>query len=244
MTDTKTRHRASHRDSDFAGGHRWTFIIAAVFMALVLAMGAVMLANRGKDSHRAQATPTITAPQPTATAAPAAPVYAALTTAPTAVSWAVWNKLVLPISPDGPRSNPPDGPAAGFTDTPSGALLAVTHAFLRMNRGTAAQQKAEINYAAAGPGKAVLLKAVPIAQLAIPGQVVGFRMPAWTAGEALIDLAVRYTDVGTNRTVIQSYELPVKWISGDWRLVLNTQGAAAPVTLPALTGYVQFSGVA
>lgn len=248
MTNLLDRERGAHADpDDFLDGKRWTFMAATVFFVLVLGAAAGTVIAR--HHHPAGPPPggvVVQTPAPgpssapTASTTPASPIVALpLTTAPP-VSWQLWKAVAFPSGVDGPRAL---DTRQGYRQTPAGAVLAAVNGLLRANRGTAAEQRAAIAYAfTPGAVQASLLKAVPIEQLVLPGQVAGFRQVTWTPTASLVSVAVRYTNAATGQSGVQGVELPMLWRDGDWRLTL-TLTAPPTLPLPTLDGYIPFSGV-
>lgn len=222
---------------DVLGGHLWTLLAAGVIIVLiVMVVGGVKIASLHHRAAPAAVAPGRTVTVPTGTTNPGTAAAPPLTAAPV-VSWLLWEKVALPVTPTQPRLM--TDRSAGFDHTPTGALLAAVHGLLRADRGSAAQQRAEIRQALTEPGRTSLLARVPIPQLTNPMQSAAFRMPSYDPQQAVIQVAVRYTDPGSGTASYREVELSVLWLDGDWR-ISGTSGVVIP--LAALTGFITFAG--
>jgi hypothetical protein len=180
------------------------------------------------------------------------------TPGPVAVSTAGWYSVSLdgtdvPLSRlAGPRHGP--WPlAAGFADTPAGAVLAAVNIAVRTSGQLGpAIFTVTIRRQVTGAGAGALLTAAWNEYAAAagqhpPGSVGGpagaadasaraFRLTSWTAAAASVDVAAG-ADSGAGPEVI--VRLQVRWLRGDWRLVAPKSGAfpagAAPAGLPGFT---------
>jgi hypothetical protein len=70
-------------------------------------------------------------------------------------------------------------------------------------------------------------------------QVAGFTIGSYDGTNAVIDLAINYSDG-------QLVSLPIKllWSEGDWKVVLSADGSLpiAPAPLESLGGYIPWAG--
>ena len=177
----------------------------------------------------------------------------------TGLRWADFHGIALPASPqDGPRDTR-GGLASGFTDTPSGALLAAINIGVR----TAAPwgpaiYAPTITRQVTGPDQAALLhnQAAAYGQLRAsahvrPGQPAGrgyaavaaYRLTAYAPAGATIDVVT--AGPGTDgTTVLATTRIEVIWRLGDWRVVAPPGGdwANAATAISSLTGYHIFPG--
>ena len=223
--------------------------LAAAVVVLVLLVGVSLVAlllNRGDDGA-GQAAPSAvpTVAQPTSASSAPAEVLSPLTAAPTGVTWELFQGVALPTSrTDGPTRV--DGPVhAGFSRTPTGALLAdaqiadrsIIEPSIPGIRRIAAEQLVE------GPGKVAYLNLVntfkdnkpPVAGYA---QYAGFRFITYSPDLAVISLATR----GKSGR-IQTGTDTLRWVDGDWKLELPASGLQQPQVVQDLTGYVPWTGV-
>jgi hypothetical protein len=213
--------------------------VAAGLAAIIAVAATAWLWPSGGPHARALPARPPWAPAAAAPAVPAAAVPVPLTAAPAGVTWSLWDGVALPSSQDGPATRTPA--AAGFTDTPAGCLLAAVNYLLRIPVGTAVEQSAQITQATTGLDRLMLLREVPIPREPDTAQVVAFRMPTWSAAACLADVARQVTVSST--VAYQSYEVPMVWQSGDWRMAGALSGSAAVQWVSDLTGFVAFSGV-
>ena len=221
-------------------------IAAAVLLVALLGTALAVLL-------RPDAAPGGPAPQPVtpaSSAATTAPSTAAaalppLTAAPTGVQWELFQGVALPTSTtDGP-TRVDRAVHAGFSRTPTGALLADAQISVRSLatpdlgglREVIQQQLVE------GPGKTAYLNLIAglTENEPPPGgftQYVGFRYITYTPDLAVISLATRGSSgriqVGTDT---------MRWVDGDWKLELPASGLQQPQVVPDIAGYVPWRGV-
>lgn len=172
-------------------------------------------------------------------------------------SWAGFHGIQLPVSAhDGPRERS-GGLAAGFADTPRGALLAAINIGVRTAAlwGSAIYAPT-IRRQVTGADAAALLAADNQSYRALrataqvrDGQAAGrgyaaetaYRFVSWSPGAATVDV-VSAGPGSSGTTVMAVTRLQVLWLRGDWRLVAppggNWANSAAPVS--SLTGYRTF----
>lgn len=223
--------------------------LAAAVVVLVLLVGVSLLAlllnrdNDGADQAAPAVTPTTT--QPTAPSSAPAEVLPPLTTAPTGVTWELFQGVALPTSrTDGPARV--EGPVhAGFSRTPTGALLADVQISYRTLvdpdlgnlRHVVDAQLAE------GPGKVAYLNLLSQLRENDPpangyAQMVGFRYITYTPDLAVISRATR-----GNSGNIQVGIDTLRWVDGDWKLEKPASGLQQPQIVANLSGYVPWAGV-
>lgn len=222
-----------------------TLLLACVALAVLtfLLLGGDTPTARQEPSRSgapAAAAPT-TAPAPST---PAATEQAPLTSAPEGVTWELFQGIALPVSAtDGPTRV--DGPVhAGFSRTPTGALLASAQISYRQiaTPGTAWRRVVE-EQIVPGPGRTAFLNlAAGVSNDGPPAagyaQIVGFRFITYTPDLAVVSLASRgksgRTQVGTET---------LRWRDGDWKLELPASGLQQPQVVQGLAGYVPWQGV-
>ena len=157
------------------------------------------------------------------------------------------------LAQDGPRDTR-GGLASGFTDTPSGALLAAVNIAVR----TAAQwgppiYAPTITRQVTGPDQAALLHSqasdyAPLRAAAHvrPGQPAGrgyaveaaYRFAAYAPAGATVDV-VTAGPGSDGTTVLAATRIEVIWRRGDWRVVAPPGGdwANSATAISSLTGY-------
>jgi len=189
--------------------------------------------------------PTIT---PTATATP---VSAAVpTSAPSDISWSLFDGIALPSSASTEPTEVSGAVHAGFAHNPEGALLADAQIAVRYlatpgtgwrdvvsrqivpGPGVAAYSKERV---AAGLGNASHVDTTGV------GQFVGFRFVTYTPSVAVIQIAVRFPSNGQYQVATNT----IDWLDGDWKLQLLPDGSSASTVqkVSDLAGFVPWSGV-
>ncbi|WP_169806934.1 hypothetical protein [Actinomadura macra] len=175
----------------------------------------------------------------------------------TGMSWRDYHGVGLPYSAaDGPRDTGGDL-AAGFTQTPQGALLAAVHIAVRANvQWGPTVFEPTIDRQVIGPDAGALADATsrayerqrgkrPVGAALGRGYVVleGFRWQGYSPEAASLDL-VSAGPGDSDVTVRAVTRLQLHWRDGDWRVVAppggTWAGAAAPIE--SLDGYVRFPG--
>lgn len=232
MTDTK-RSRA---------------VIAAAALAVLLCVSLFALLSRDGTSNSPSAVPPSTPPSADSSDGSdgtSAAVARPLTAAPDGVTWELFQRVALPVSAaDGPARV--DGPVhAGFTRTPTGALLADAQISYRtlVDPDVADLRRVAREQLVDGPGKTAYLNLLGQLRQNDPpaggyAQIIGFRYITFTPDLAVISLATRgasgRTQVGTDT---------LRWVDGDWKLELPASGLQQPQVVPDTAGYVPWSGV-
>jgi hypothetical protein len=151
-----------------------------------------------------------------------------------------------------------NGLAWGFTDTPSGALLAAVNIVVRTAAlwGPAIYQPT-IRHQVTGPAATALLAADASGYAAMqaaahvrPGRPVGrgyaaeagFRFVAYAPADTTVDVVTEGPGAGGS-TVLVATRIEVVWRRGDWRVVAppgGNWGRSASV-ISSLTGYTVFA---
>ena len=222
-------------------------LIAAAVLLVALLGTALAVLLRPDANPIGGAPQPVTPPRSAATAVPSTAPAALppLTAAPTGVQWELFQGVALPTSTiDGPTRV--DGAVhAGFSRTPTGALLADAQIGVRRIatpeleglRQIGEQQLVE------GPGRAAYLNLVAgfednTAPAGGYTQYIGFRYITYTPDLAVISLATRGSSgriqVGTDT---------LRWVDGDWKLELPASGLQQPQVVPDIAGYVPWRGV-
>lgn len=229
-------------------------IVAVVLLAVLLGSAVLALLLRGGASPGRQgpsaAAPAGPTPTPHGTATKinaAAPPVAEqpLALAPAGVRWELFEGVALPISrTDGP-TRIAGAVHAGFSRSPTGALLADAQIAGRsiIEPSLTGLWQIGQQQLADGPGKTAYLALVasftdnnpPPAGYA---QYAGFRYIAYSPDLAVISLATR-----SSSGAFQAGTDTMRWVAGDWQLELPASGLQQPQVVTDLTGYVPWSGV-
>jgi hypothetical protein len=236
-------------DSGMTNDNRPRRLIAAVAVLAVLLGAAVLILVLRPGAPPSRPAPQAglpAAPAPTAPSAPSpAPKQQVLTAVPIGVTWELFQGVALPVSAtDGP--NRIHGAVhAGFSHTPTGALLADAQINIRRIatptipglRQVAQQQLVD------GPGKTAYLNLIASLKDNTPPpggytQYVGFRYIAYSPELAVLSLATR----GKNG-VVQVGTDTLRWTGTDWKLDLPPSGLQQPQVVPDIAGYVPWQGI-
>ena len=226
-------------------------VLAAAALLVLVGLSAVALLLGRGDGREPSTGPVVTGPssaaepEVSATAPPALDAEP-LAAAPEGVAWELFQGVALPTSrTDGPTRI--DGPVhAGFSRTPTGALLADAQINYRTLVDTDVENLRQVSEAqlAEGPGRTAYLNLLgqlegrndpPASGYA---QIVGFRFITYTPDLAVISLATR-----DNAGRIQVTTDTLQWVDGDWRLELPPTGLQQPQVVQDLTGYIPWSGI-
>ena len=248
-------------DKSGRGLRRWgvmaiaAAVVVAIVIAAVLAIEGHRSAKTGSSpvtvtpasitssvssgATTAAITPTSTSPSPTVTA------IAVPTAAPAGVTWSLVQGVALPTSPvDGPTKV--SGPVfAGYSHTPTGALLAASQISSRYLIADSGWQQIVSQQIAPGPGRDAFTKLrAPLRSNPPPaegyGQFAAFKFVTYTPSVAVIELATKFR----NGSLQVSTETVV-WAGTDWQLQLQPDGASTPSIQPvtSLAGYAIWSGI-
>jgi hypothetical protein len=236
-------------DSGMTNDNRPRRLIAAVAVLAVLLGAAVLILVLRPGAPPSRPAPQAglpAAPAPTAPSAPSpAPKQQVLTAVPIGVTWELFQGVALPVSAtDGP--NRIHGAVhAGFSHTPTGALLADAQINIRRIatptipglRQVAQEQLVD------GPGKTAYLNLIASLKDNTPPpggytQYVGFRYITYSPELAVLRLATR----GKNG-VVQVGTDTLRWTGKDWQLDLPPSGLQQPQVVPDIAGYVPWQGI-
>lgn len=221
-------------------------VVAVVVLVLLVGVSLVaLLLNRGGDGSQAAPSAAPTGAQPTSASSAPAEVLPPLTAAPAGVTWKLFQGVALPTSrTDGPTRV--TGPVhAGYSQTPTGALLAAAQIVARsiVDPGLSDLRQIGQQQLVAGPGQTAYLTLVnsftdnqpPAAGYA---QYVGFRYITYAPDVAVVSLATQ-----SRSGVFQAGTHTVRWVDGDWKLELPQSGLQQPQVVQNISGYVPWSGV-
>lgn len=210
---------------------RNTLIASIGFLLLVvICLVAVLLA--GGQGNQSQNQPPAANPAPTEQAPRENTDQRIPTAAPPGVSWAFFRGVALPQSRTYGPSRVNGDVAAGFSHSPTGALLAAANISIRYGRAPDWRSVLD-EQTAPGPGRqawAAIRTQHPInAGDATPsssyGQIAGFHFVNYTPELATIQLVTQFADRGGAK---QMSTLTVQWSGRDWLLVLQPNGGASP----------------
>ena len=240
-----------------APGARRLILPAAAVAAVLLGAGlAFALAGRPPASRSPAAAATAPA-SPAGTAGPGQPRVPRVSLA--SVRWSSFYGVELPVSAQAGPFGASGGVAAGFAQTPLGALLAAVNIGVRANAQWGPRIfTAVIRRQVTGPDASALLASCQAAygQAAQSDGVTGgqplgtvdvteqaFRWITYTPAAAILDLVS--AGPGSNgATVRASVQMEVVWDGGDWKAVAPPGGdwGNSAAELSSLAGYTAFGG--
>lgn len=235
----------------------WTrpgFIAAGAFLLLVVVLAIWIATTRTTATPDATGpvtttlTPSstetggaVTPPPSTSSPSPAPGEQAVLDQAPPDVSWTLWHGIALPTSPSAGPSNVHDGIAEGYTHTPVGSLIAAQQITTRFAFGNS--HMIADKQMVPGPGRTAVLGQAKDGDggTSGAGQQAGFKFVSYTGDTAVLLLAFKLPG-GEFRSAL----VTMQWADSDWRLAPTPSGqlAASTQTIPSLSGFVAWAGVA
>lgn len=224
------------------------FIVAAIVVgAIVLAAIVVLVTSLlGGGDNNADPTP---APTTSTSADPGSAdpsvcglegfeETSSLTTAPEN-EWELVGTMAAPVDD---RSGPGDVAAGGFRScfahTAEGALFAAVNFVATGTDATLGLRLVEL--VAPGPGRDALeAQSSGGSASNLRAQVAGFKVSAYSADAATIDLALNYS-----AGELVSVPLKLVWVEGDWKVEMTDAGELplAPAQIQNLGGYTPWSG--
>ena len=222
-------------------------VAAAAVLALLMGLSlvALLLHRNGDGSGQAAPAETPATSSPTAASSTPPPILPPLTAVPTGVTWELFQGVALPVSrTDGPTAV--TGTVhAGFSRTPTGALLAAAQIAARSIADPSLPGLREIGQRqlVPGPGQTAYLNLVNSfkdndAPAAGYAQYAGFRYVTYSPDVAVVSLATRGK---TGRLQVGTDTL--RWVDGDWKLELPASGLQQPQVVQDLAGYAPWAGV-
>jgi hypothetical protein len=223
------------------------FIISAVVVAIIVALGIILALPKGEGTPTADPTNTGTT---TPSAQPSSTTDASTcglpsgdqakpATTPTDTKWELIGKIAAPTSPTqfGPGKTYTNGLRSCFAHSPTGALYAAANMTALSSAG-----KADLVYeqlAVPSPERDAVLKSTPTAAPnSVTAQLAGFIFRSYESDRAVVDLAFK----GSNGTFV-SIPVPLQWYEGDWKLVVPPTGDTGARQLTDLGGYIEWAGV-
>lgn len=224
------------------------FVIAAtVVAAIVLAAIVILITSllRGgentADPTPAPTSSTTTAPaegDPSVCGLEAFEETSSLNAAPDN-EWELVGTVAAPTASGvGPGEVDPEGFRTCFARTAEGALFAAVNFVASGTDATLGPRL--IDLVAPGPGRDSLDSQGSGGSAAnLRAQVAGFKIAAYSADAATVDLALNYSG-----GELVSVPLKLVWVEGDWKIVVTDTGdlSLAPAELSNLGGYTPWAG--
>jgi hypothetical protein len=232
---------------------RPAFLVAAVLVLVIVLLG-VVVAVRVSRSSDAVAPPISTPSQveePSPTPRPTDPATSVcglagvfdsgtVTEAP-AAAWQYEDTTAYPTSPEfGPGKNGDEGFRYCFQHTPTGALFATANALAQGTSTDVAKINAWASYfVSKGSGRQDQLD--QLSQPRTDGSgvrmtIVGFKVLAYSADSARVDLGVQTS--GNGQTLYASFVYELTWQEGDWKLNSDAPTPFNFATVPSTDSYV------
>jgi hypothetical protein len=224
------------------------FIVAAAVVGLiaVTAVIALIAGLFNGDNDPGPATPTSTPAESTAPVTEgdasvcgldAFEDSSSLSAAPEN-SWELVGTMAAPTATEVGPGAVDDGFRSCFARTAEGALFAAVNF---VAAGTDANLGPRlIDLVAPGPGRDALEgQDAAGGSSSLRAQVAGFKVAAYSADTATIDLALNYSDGS-----LVSVPLKMQWVEGDWKVEMTASGdlPLTPAGLQNLGGYIPWSG--
>lgn len=223
------------------------FIAAAIVIGVILLAGVIVLVTTLTAPHDPVAQPTSSPSGPVASGDDKSvcgldgfETASSLTAAPD-TKWELVGTVATPTDPKGAGPGRDDaGLRTCYAHTAEGALFAAV-GYLAV--GSDARNVPRLyELLADGPVRDEL-QATPS-----PGdassdrlQVAGFKINAYSASEATVDVAWQVTSSGSQ---LVSFPTVLRWEHGDWKVVIDKNGPPfAPSPLTSLGGYTPWAGV-
>ncbi|MFF7987741.1 hypothetical protein ACFZDK_53400 [Streptomyces sp. NPDC007901] len=237
---------------------RTGFVLAAAFVGFVAVIGGAVVITSGgsEDGSAASATPTggaADAPADTDTGPGTAADIScpALSdhdqevpeTAPSGVSWSLYDAVALPASRTAGPAVAGKDVARCYAHTPVGALLASSQISVRYLAADDWRSVTRTQTVGAGRDAYIADRttaektAAPDEESTTHGQIAGYRFVTYHDSTAVIDTVWRFPG-----GQMQAATTTVLWHEGDWRLEFPAV-PAAPTPVDSLAGYVPWGGV-
>lgn len=229
------------------------FILGAVIIG-VLVLAAILIAvtslGGGGGQNRPAATATPSTPASTDSDTTVGSVCelagyeeTSSLASPPSADWTIAGTVAVPSSATaGPGVVDDDGFRSCFAHTSEGALFSAISFVAMSSDARTASRVSEM--VAPGVGRdAAIANTDPDAPVASSRlQLAGYNVTAYTADEAVIDLAWSVTSSGG---ALVSYPIALTWVEGDWKVEVADNGqprfSASP--LESLGGYIPWSGI-
>ncbi len=242
MSDTESRNPFTSRG----------FIFGAIIFG-ILVLAAILLAVTSLGGGGGQSAPATTpTPPPTRTpqpdpAAASGCGHTGNESTPTPVTppdaeWNIAGTVAVPSSATAGPGVVDDGFRSCFAHTSEGALFSAISFVAMSSDAQTASRVSEMVVPGVGRDAAIANTDpnAPISSTRL--QLAGYKVTAYTADEAVIDLAWTVT---TSGGALVSYPIALKWSEGDWKVQVADNGqprfSASP--LDSLGGYIPWSGI-
>lgn len=223
------------------------FIAAAIVIGVILLAGVIVLVTSLTAPHHPVATPTSSPSAPVASGddksvcgLPGFEKDSSLTAAPD-TKWELAGTVAAPTDPKGAGPGRiDDGIRTCYAHTAEGALFAAVGYIAVASDARNTPRLYEL--LADGPVRDQL-QATPSPGEASSArlQVAGFKINAYSATEATVDVAWQVTSSGSQ---LVSFPTVLRWEHGDWKVVIDKNGPPfAPSPLESLGGYTPWAGV-
>ncbi|MHC8609912.1 hypothetical protein ACW4FP_19920 (plasmid) [Paenarthrobacter ureafaciens] len=225
------------------------FIISAVVVALIVALG-IILALLPKGGGTPAAGPS-TSGSTTASTPPSVAAAASVcglpsgdqakpATTPTDTKWELVGKIAAPTSPTqfGPGKTEPNGLRSCFAHSPTGALYAGANIVILASSGH--NDLVLRHLTVDGPERDKMLESSsPSGNSGAPSfQLAGFKLTDYTGDRAVIEYGFKVSN-GT----FGSLPVVLQWSGGDWKAVPPASGQPEGKQLADLSGYIPWEGV-
>lgn len=234
-----------NKSSRQGGGGQRTLLPAAGVILLIGLMAIYLVISGGADEEPAPAPPAPVAAAPAAKPADGTcPDTRNETQAPRVAPESDWELVGTIASPKdadhGPARTDAQGYRVCFSHTPVGALYAAVN-FIAVGTSDLRGEGAVKRYVAESPEKQDMLASEElndrfdeVARI----QVRGYRFELVKEDRAVISLAMGVEGASKYAELVT----PMRWESGDWKLVAPADGNIAGDTLANLDGYTAWSG--
>lgn len=235
---------------------RPSFLVAAVLVVVIVLLGVVVAVrvSRSSDAVPPPTTPpsqveaTSSAPTSTGPAASvcglAGSAASGTVTDPPAAAWQYEDTTAYPTSPEfGPGKNSDEGFRYCFQHTPTGALFATANALAQGTSSDVAKINAWADYfVSEGSGRQDQLD--QLGQPRTDGSgvrmtIVGFRVLAYSAESARVDLGLQTS--GSGQTVYASVVYELTWQGGDWKLNSDAPTPFNFASVPNTDNYIPWT---
>ena len=221
------------------------FIAAAIVIGVTLLAAVIVLVTSLTAPHSPVAKPTSSPSGPVASGdnksvcgLPGFETESSLTAAPD-TKWELVGTVAAPTAPKvGPGKVDSDGFRTCFAHTGEGALFAAINYIAVSSDARNTPRLYEL--LADGPVHDQL-QATPSPGEASSSrlQVAGFKVNAYSASEATVDVAWQVTSSGSQ---LVSFPTVLRWEHGDWKVVIDKNGPPfAPSPLQSLGGYTPWA---
>lgn len=165
------------------------------------------------------------------------------TSAPSGVTWRLYQAIALPFSVQAGPTVIDGDVARCYAHSPTGALLALAQIFVRTT--VAPDWRAVLDeQVIPGAGRSVFAAERPGEDIPVQpgenGQIDGFQFVTYSSATAVIQMVLQMPD-GSLRVAVMT----VTWSDEDWRLELQPDGQMSPNVQQAssLAGFIPWEGV-